>query len=205
MSITILDPAEAKAVRRRLWGGEERFEECWNGRIVVPPLPNVEHAQIQFLFGAPIMDVIVRPGLGTATHGCNVSDRADGWDHNYRGPDFLVYLTGNPAVNHGTHWQGGPDFLMEVLSRGEPPKAKFKFYAAIGTREVMLVCRPKKGWAIELYQLRAGKLQLAGRSDLTTPAVIPSGVLPLTFQLVAGPDRPQILVAHQSDGRTWLV
>lgn len=204
MSITILDPAEARSLRRAVRGGDDRFTECWNGREVVPPLPNTEHAQLAFLFGAPLLDVVVRPGAGVASGPANVSDRADGWDKNYRGPDVLVYLTGNPAVNHGTHWQGGPDFLVEILGRGERPKAKFRFYAAIGTREVLLVHRGRH-WAVELYQLRAGKLQPAGRSDLVNPVVLVSGVLPLTFQLVAGPDRPQIRVAHQSDGRTWLV
>lgn len=204
MSITILDPREARTARRRLRVGEGRFEECWNGRIVVPPLPNHEHYQIQFLFSAPMLDVVARPGLGVAAHGGNISDRADGWDKNFRGPDFLVYLTGNPAVKHENHWQGGPDFLMEVLSRGERPKAKFKFYAQIGTREVLLVHR-RLAWALELYQLRAGKLQLTGRSTLADPAVLVSGVLPLTFQLVPGPERPQILVAHAADDRTWLV
>lgn len=204
MSITILDPVEAKSAQRRLRVGEGRFEECWNGRIVVPPLPNVEHHQMQFLLSAPMLDVVVRPGLGFAAHGGNISDRADGWDKNFRGPDFLVYLNSNPAVQHENHWQGGPDFLVEILSRGERPKAKFKFYAKIGTREVLLVHR-RQAWALELYQLREGKLQLAGRSDLVAPAVLTSSTLPLTFQLVGGPDRPQILVAHPADGRTWLV
>jgi hypothetical protein len=150
------------------------------------------------------LDVVIRPGLGTVTQAVNVSDRADGWDKNYRAPDFLVYLTGNPAVNHGTHWQGGPDFLVEVLSRGERPRAKFRFYAAINTREVLLVHRRKAGWALELFQLQGGKLEPAGRSTLDAPAVLASGVLPLTFQLVPGPDRPRIRVAHPTDGRDWL-
>ncbi len=205
MSITILDPVRARAVRRQVEQvGDDRFNEFWNGRLVVPPQPNEEHFQIQFLLAAPMLDIVVRPGIGRAAQGGNVSDRASGWGKNYRGPDFLVYLHGNPAVNHGTHWQGGPDFLVEVLSRGERPKAKFKFYARINTREVLLVHR-RQAWALELYQLRAGKLELAGRSDLPNPVVLVSGVLPLTFRLVAGPERPQILVGHQSDGRTWLV
>ncbi len=203
MSITILDPAEARSARRRLRVGEGRFEECWNGRIVVPPLPNHVHYQFQFLLSAPMLDVVSRPGLGTAAHGGNVSDRADGWDKNFRGPDFIVYLHDNPAVKHENHWQGGPDFLVEVISPGERPRAKFPFYARINTREVLLVHRTP--WALELFQLRAGKLETAGRSDLITPAVLASSTLPLTFQLVAGSERPQMLVTHPSDGRTWLV
>lgn len=204
MSVLILDPVEARTVRDAVRGGRGRVTEFWYGREVVPPVPNVEHAQLLFLLGAPFLDVVIRPGLGTVTQAVNVSDRADGWDKNYRAPDFLVYLTGNPAVNHGTHWQGGPDFLVEVLSRGERPRAKFRFYAAINTREVLLVHRRKAGWALELFQLQGGKLEPAGRSTLDAPAVLASGVLPLTFQLVPGPDRPRIRVAHPTDGRDWL-
>ena len=202
MSITILDPTDAKEARRRLRARKTRFEECWNGRLVVPPLPNIEHHQIQFLLGAPLHDLIVRPGLGTVTLGSNVSDRATGWKKNYRGPDLLVYLAGNPAIDHDTHWQGGPDFLVEVLSPGERPRAKFKFYASINTREVLLIHR-RRTWALELFQLRGSTLVLAGRSDLADPVVLTSGVLPLTFQLVPGSTRPRILTTHPPTGQHW--
>jgi Uma2 family endonuclease len=204
VSLTILDPVEASRARRRIRRQSDRFTECWNGRVVVPPMPNTEHAQLQLLLAAPFHDVVVRPGLGVAMVATNVSDRADGWDKNYRGPDLLVYLNENPAVDHGTHWQGGPDFLVEILSRGERPRAKFRFYAAINTRQVLLVHRRKAGWALELFQLREGKLEPAGRSTPDAPDVLGSGVLPLTFQLVPGPDRPRIRVAHPTDGREWL-
>ena len=205
MSVLILDPMDAKAyLRRHRREDGSRFDECWNGRVVVPPLPNSEHQQVQFLLGAPFLDVVIRPGLGQVFNGVNVSDRAKAkWTKNYRGPDLLAYLAGNPAIDHGTHWQGGPDFLVEILSRGERPKAKFGFYARINTREVLLVHR--KPWALELYRLRAGRLEPAGRSDLVLPAVLTSCTLPLTFHLVAGTPRPQILVTHSADGRTWLV
>jgi Uma2 family endonuclease len=204
VSITILDPAEARAARRRLRNTDERFTECWNGREVVPPLPNRQHQRLAFRFGPPLYETVEVPGRGETYLGVNVSDRADKWRKNYRGPDVAVYLTGNPAVPHENHMQGGPDFLVEILSRGEQPKAKFQFYAKIGTREVLLVHR-RREWALELFQLRTGKLELAGRSDLTAPAVLTSSTLSLTFQLVARPDRPHIQVEDPADGRTWLV
>ncbi|OWK43503.1 hypothetical protein FRUB_03102 [Fimbriiglobus ruber] len=107
----------------------------------------------------------------------------------------------NPAVNHGTHWEGGPDFLVEILSPGERPHDKFDFYAAVHSREILLVHRDP--WALELFQLRDGRFTPAGRSDATAPAVLASGVLPLTFRLMAGEPRAKIEVTHPPTGRRW--
>ena len=202
MSVLILDPLEARAFRRRLRKVDERFTECWNGRLVVPPLPNRQHQAIAFGFAPALHEAVVAPGAGQAYLGVNVSDRATGWKRNFRGPDVAVYLNGNPAVAHPAHMQGGPDFLVEILSRGERPKAKFRFYARIGTREVLLLYR-RPSWVVELFQLQAGKLELVGRSDLATPTVLASGTIPLAFQVVAGASRPQVLLTHPPTGRQW--
>src|SRR5437870_1624529 len=118
---------------------------------------------------------------------------------NFRGPDIVLYLPNNPATNHDTHWLGGPDFLVEIISPGDLAWDKLDFYAKVNTREVLIVDRDP--WALELYQLRSGKMKLAGRSDLANPAVLPSSVLPLTFQLRPGSPRPVIHVAHTSNGQ----
>jgi hypothetical protein len=89
--------------------------------------------------------------------------------------------------------------LVEIISPGEKPYDKFDFYAQVNTREVLIINRGP--WAIELHQLRGGKLVLAGRSDLANPAVLASSVLPLTFRLVAGQARPRIEVVHPPTGR----
>ncbi len=180
---------------------ENRWDECWDGVLVMAPLPNDEHQELQLAFCIPLFEAVA--GAGRVRPGVNVSDRAAGWPHNYRGPDAVVYLDTNPAVNHGTHWEGGPDFLVEIISHREDPQAKFDFYAAVGTREVLILERDP--WAVELYQLRGGRLVLAGRSDLASPAVVASGVLPLTFQLQPGTPRPTVAVAHTADGRRWTV
>jgi Uma2 family endonuclease len=163
----------------------------------MPTLPNDEHQEIQ---GNLLVPLIVLK-LGKARPGVNVTDRHPDWKENYRCPDVVVYLDGNPAVNHGTHWLGGPDFLVEIISPADVARDKFDFYAMVSTREVLIVGRDP--WALELYQLAAGTLQPAGRSDLANPAVLASGVLPLTFQLQAGAPRPTILVTHTATGQTW--
>ena len=120
---------------------------------------------------------------------------------NFRGPDVVLYLPGNPAINYGTHWLGGPDFLVEIISPGDLAWDKLEFYAKVNTREVMIVDR--EPWALELYQLRGGKLELAGRSDLASPAVLASSVVPLTFQLRAATPRPTIHLTQTETGQTW--
>ena len=139
--------------------------------------------------------------IGKARAGVNVTDRHADWMDNFRGPDVVLYLPENPAINYGSHWQGGPDFLVEIISPGDLAWDKLEFYAKVGTREVLIVDRDP--WALELYHLQDGVLELVGQSNLANPAVLASRVLPLTFQLREASPRPLIHIAHTSDGRTW--
>lgn len=202
MDVQVLDPQTEPKFRDSPVERESRFEEVWEGVVVMPPMPNNEHQDIQFKLLLPIAAAVEVPGIGCITAGVNISDRDDQWGHNFRGPDVVVYLNTNPAINHGTHWQGGPDFLAEIISPGEKPYAKFEFYAKVNTREVLIVKRDP--WIIELFQLKDGVLELAGRSDTEQPTILVSSVLALTFQLVAGRVRPQIEVTHPPSGKTWL-
>jgi Uma2 family endonuclease len=114
----------------------------------------------------------------------------------------LVCLADGRAKDCGTHWAGGPDLAVEIVSPGEDPRQKLAFYAAIGTRELLVVDR--KPWGIELYQLVGTQLILRGRSDVANPAVLASRVLPITFQLVDGLPRPTIRVTHTATGQVWV-
>lgn len=126
----ILDPAGAEAVvATRAASGTRLSDEVEDGRIVVPALPNVQHQEIQFALCPALHECVVAPGLGHDYTGVNVSDPAAGWENNYRGPDVVVNLSGNRAVNHGTHWEGGPVFLAEINQpRGEAAR-HFDLYA----------------------------------------------------------------------------
>jgi Uma2 family endonuclease len=202
MTVVIQDQDTAKsfvAERKRL--GLDRWDEVWDGVLVVPPLPNNEHQQLVMRLSSPFLGLVDWDRGDQALPGANVSDRVKGWDKNYRCPDVVVCLAGGQAKDCGTHWCGGPDFLIEIVSPGEDPQLKFDFYAKVKTREVLIVGRDP--WALELYQLRRGKLRLAGRSDRANPGVLASGVLPLTFQLKNAKPRPTILIAHAGTGQTW--
>jgi Uma2 family endonuclease len=135
---------------------------------------------------------------------CNVSDQPTRWTKNYRCPDVAVFLPGNPAVDRGTHWLGGPDFAVEILSPGDRSRKKFDFYAAVGVRELMLVDRDP--WTIELYRQAGSAWQQVGVAT-TEPESAPlvSTVLDLEFHFVPGQRRPRIEVTSQSTGQKWLV
>lgn len=200
--VLLLDPWEVQeAISQREAAGKDRYDEVWEGLRVMPPMPNDEHQDIQGGIFAAVYDTVQVAGLGLARPGVNVSDRHVDWRKNYRSPDVVAYLDGNPAVNHGSHWVGGPDLAVEIISPGEDPLAKFDFYAAVHTREVLIVHRDP--WYLELFGLVGGKLVSAGRSDLADPQTLPSGTIPLTFRLVPGTDRPRIEVTHPPTGRTW--
>lgn len=197
--MTVLDPELIQDFNRTY----ERFTETWDGVYVVPPMPNDEHQEVQLAIAAPLYDLFQVAGLGQVRPGVNVTDRHVGWRQNYRGPDVVVYLNTNPAVNHGTHWVGGPDFLVEIISEGEDPHAKFDFYAAVNTREVLIVERDP--WAVESFTLSDGTLVSAGRSVVANEQVLTSGALGLSFRLVAGTPRPKVEVKQPTTGKSGVV
>jgi Uma2 family endonuclease len=188
---------------QRKASGADGRDEVWDGVTFMPPLPNDEHQAIAMMLGGIFLDVIGWPGLGHVRAGINLSDRAEGWMHNYREPDVAVILNGSAAINHGTHWQGAVDFLVEIVSPDDRSRDKLPFYGDIGVREVLILDRDP--WALELYRLEGGQLRLVGRSTAERPDVLSSGVLPLTFQLTPGGARPWLRVTHVPDGRPWTV
>jgi Uma2 family endonuclease len=202
MPVMIYDPLyeqHVRAEREKSWPNER--DEVWEGVLVVPPLANNEHQRIVMDLCYAFASVVNRSARNHVLPGANVSDRDAGWKENYREPDVVVYLATNPAKDSNTHWVGGPDVAVEITSPGEDPRLKLDFYAKINTRELLIVDRYP--WAVELYQLQSGKLVSVGKSDLTTPTVLTSGALPLTFQLQTGTLRPTIHIIHTVSGQTW--
>ena len=202
MATLVTDPDLERGLRAgRAASDGDKWNEVWDGVLVMPTLPNVEHQLIQAKLVVAVSLTVATAPKGDACAGVNVTDRHPDWKENYRGPDLVVYLEGNPAVNHDTHIVGGPDFLVEIISPGEDPRQKLDFYAKVKTREVLIVDRYP--WALELYQFSGGKLSLVGRADVGNSAVLASGVLPLRFELRDGTPRPTILVTHTATGQTW--
>lgn len=203
MAIISIDPAElARLIRERRRCGGDRYDEVWDGVYVMSPSADNEH---QELAGKLAMAIAAGAGDEEARvfPGCNVSSRQNRWKRNYRCPDVAVVLPGNPAEDRGTHWYGGPDFVVEVLSPFDRSREKFDFYAKVGVRELMLVAR--RPWSLELYR-RADKVwKPIGTSELGAESTtLKSAVLPLEFRLVPGPSRPRIQITQTETGDRWF-
>jgi Uma2 family endonuclease len=197
----VLDPDDFKEMlRRRRWSRGDRHDEVWNGVYVVSTVADIEHQRVrgELLFS---MHNAVADDRVKLLFGANISDRAEHWKRNYRCPDVIAFLPGNRAEDRATHYYGGPDFVGEIITPRDLSRKKFRFYARVGVRELLLVDR--NPWALELYRLEGGKYALVGKSEAERPETLPSGVLPVTFRLVPGETRPQIEVSRASDGATW--
>jgi Uma2 family endonuclease len=206
MAMLVLDRyAEERLKAERKASGADRYDEVWDGVYHMSPIAGDEHQEIVARLTGIFFNTIDMPGLGLVRPGVNVSDRADDWTSNYRVPDVAVFLAGTSARNRETHWLGGPDFGVEVISRGDDTRDKLPFYAAVGSRELLLIDRDP--WALELYRPGGGGLALAGTSTVVGGESLPSAVLPLRFRLVAGEGggRPRIEVTHADGAQRWLV
>ena len=191
--------ADQTSERRKELGLDAR-DEVWEGVEVVAPLADLEH-QLIIARLTTVLEILVDwNGLGLVVAGCNVSDRAIGWEKNYRIPDIAVFLKGGVGILHETHSEGGPDFLVEVLSEDDRAAEKLPFYARNGVREAVFIRREPE-WAIELYRNDGRTLVLAERSAPPDAAVIQSSVIPLRLRLVPDPagGRP-LIEAGQTGG-----
>jgi len=178
-------------------------DEVWDGVYVVSPSANSLHQWLVMRLSLAFQNVLDLDGSDRMYATINVSDREEGWVQNYRVPDLAVVLSGNGLKDFETHLCGGPDFLVEILSRNDLAREKRAFYEQIGVRELLIVDRYP--WALELYRLADGRLDPVGTSTLDRQDVLTSAVLPLTFRLVPGADRPQIEVARADGAQTWRV
>lgn len=187
--------------RRRL--GLDRKDEVWNGRYIIMPDPDNVHQDLVGSLLTVLRIVISWAKLGNAYPGCNISDREEKWTSNYRVPDVTVFLNDNPAENRNTHWLGGPDLAIEIVSDNDKSRKKLDFYASVGTRELIIVDRAP--WQLELFRLTDGELISVGKSSVTDGNVLASGVIPLSFRLIAGNTRPQIETRHVDGVQSWTV
>lgn len=204
MATLITDPGLEEQLRsQRAAIGADHYDEVWEGVYRMPPMPNDEHQEIVMRLGSIFQEVVGWPGQGRVRPGVNVSDREADWQHNYRVPDVAVFLQGGAARNCVTHWLGGPDFVVEIISPDDQSRDKLPFYSGIGVGELLLVDRHP--WSLELYKRAGAALSCVGRSSPDHDAVLTSALLPLTFHLVSGATRPQIEVVHTESQRSWLV
>ena len=204
MSLMVLDErvAEQLLAERRARGGDHH-DEVWDGVYMMSPLPNNEHQELVVLLSSVFQHTVGWTGLGKVLPGANITDMEEGWTHNYRCPDVVVFLNEGRAINRETHFFGGPDFAVEIVSEFDRSREKLPFYARVGVRELLLVDRGP--WVLELFRLQENRLMPVGRSTLENPDVLASKVLPLSFGLVPGETRPRIALAHEDGMARWVL
>jgi len=202
--LVVTDPQDQqRLIAERQRSGADKFDEVWEGTYVMAPLANDEHQAIQLRLGAVFQTVVGWSGAGLVRAGVNVSDRDVDWTNNFRCPDVAVFMEGTTARNHDTHWLGGPDFAVEILSPGDRTPEKLPFYAKVKVRELLVVDR--EPWSVELYRLQDGELAPVGSIKPGDATSLTSNVLPLSFRLLAGTPRPSIEVAQRDSSQKWLV
>ncbi|MEX0716094.1 MAG: Uma2 family endonuclease [Planctomycetaceae bacterium] len=204
MAALVIDrDIERELIAERRRTGADRYDEVWDGVYVMSPMADNEHQELVNGLSTVMTVVVAWPGRGKVFPGVNISDRDSDWKKNYRCPDVVVFLNDTKAVNRGSHWYGGPDLAVEIVSPSDRSRKKLVFYAKIGTRELLIVDRHP--WALELYRLDDGELKLVATSTVDDGAVLRSDVVPLSFRLVAGDERPRIEIAHVAGDGHWMV
>lgn len=129
----------------------DRYDEVWEGVYMMSPLANNEHQSLATELSIAIGSVVDWQDLGRTLAGANVSDRADDWTKNYRIPDVLVFQPDTAAEDRGSHWFGGPELAIEIVSPGDKTLEKLDFYAKVGTRELLVIDRDP--WRLTLYRI----------------------------------------------------
>ncbi len=196
------DLEERLKAQRRASGGD-RYDEVWDGVYIMSPQPNIEHQRMVTRLVVVLCDVICPPAGGDVFPGVNLSDRAEGWEDNYRAPDVAVFLPGGKAQAFESHFLGPADFLIEIISPSDTTREKIAFYSLLGVRELLIIDRYP--WSLELYRHNGSELVLAARSSLEDSEVIASSILPLSFQILTARPRPQIHIMEIDGQREWSV
>ncbi len=192
---------EKRLIRHRRARGADRYDEVWEGVYIMNAMPNIEHQTLVGRLTHILQFLVDDQKLGLVLPGCNVTDRTEGWRKNYRVPDVAVFLNGTQAIPKTSHWLGGPDLAIEIVSPRDRSRKKLDFYAKVRTRELLLVDRHP--WSLELYRLTGSEMVLIGTSTIAQPAILATEVVPLGWRLINGPDRPIVEAARLDGSQRW--
>lgn len=203
--VRITDPAAAREyIRQRQELGLDQHDEVWDGVYVVAPLATNPHQDVSTALAGLFFFAINLEARGRVLAGANISDRREGWESNYRVPDVVVVLNEGRAVDCGTHWMGGPDFLVEVRSPGDDTNDKIPFYSSVGVRELLVVHRDTR--ELRLYRHDGQELVEVPPSEHQGGRWLVSEVIPFAFRREGTGSGPRTEV-RRTDGApgSWVV
>jgi Uma2 family endonuclease len=190
-----------RLIEERKSKGLDHHDEVWEGMYIMPSMPNNDHQRLVRSLNNLFSEVIDEAGCGESLPGANVSDRRKGWDHNYRVPDLVVVLNNSRAVDCGTHFYGGPDFLVEIQSPGDDTEEKVPFYGKIGVRELLIIHRDRR--TVQLLRLAGEELIPVKPTLLDGKEFFVSEVLPLAFRRTTSKGAPRNSI-RRTDGTAGL-
>ena len=142
------------AYRRSI--GLDKWDEMWDGVLHMTPAPKLEHQRIVDELIMFLGRHVSTSGRGTLRSNINVLSDAQTWT-NYRIPDLTFVAKGREHVfcEDGVR-VSGPDAVIEIRSPGDETYDKLPFYAALGTREVIVIDRDTK--RREIFRLAGSQL-----------------------------------------------
>jgi Uma2 family endonuclease len=194
----IRDPTMVdRLIEERMRKGLDHHDEVWEGMSVTPSMPNNDHQRLVGALDNVFRKVTNEVGVGESYPGANVSDRRKGWDHNFRVPDLVVVLHNSRAIDCGTHFCGGPDFLVEIQSPGDDAEEKVPFYGKIGVRELLILHRDRR--TMQLLRLAGEELVPVQPTLLEGKEWLVSEVIPLTFRRTSSKGGPRTSI-RRTDG-----
>lgn len=206
MVALVADPIyAARLIQERKDRGIDHHDEIWDGVYVMAPAPNNEHQYLVSRLTYILNILIDSQNSGIVLPGTNITDRTIDWRNNFRCPDVVYFSSNSPAIDKGTHWLGGPDLAIEIVSLHDRTREKLEFYESVGTRELLIVDR--EPWQLELYRFQDGKLSITATSSLAEPTWVAFEALPLRLRLQGEKpgERPAIEIAHLSTDQTWRI
>lgn len=150
--------SDAELANRKALGLDRR-DEMWEGVLHMTPAPMVEHQRILDEFILFLARHLAATCRGTLRSGINVFRG----EKDYRIPDLTFIAAGREDLlaEDGVRG-GGPDAVIEIRSPHDESYEKLPFYAAIGTREVIVIDRDTK--RPEIFRL-AGPQYVALQPD----------------------------------------
>jgi Uma2 family endonuclease len=194
MRAVLVHVTDAELAHRRSTG-LDRWDEMWEGVLHMTPAPSVEHQRILDRIIGFLEPHLRTSGRGRLVSGINVfRESAD-----YRIPDLTFVASEREHLFHPDGIRaGGPDAVIEIRSPEDETYDKLPFYAAIGTREVIVIDRDTK--RPEIYPL-AGSRHVALQQD--ADGWLRSETMTVRFRAVDG-QPPRLRIEDALDPATHV-
>jgi Uma2 family endonuclease len=126
--------------------GIAQRDEVWDGVLHMSPEPNYEHQDFEGDLEFWLRNNWGRPLRAKVLHRINLARPGAGksWVDDYRIPDLVLLPRERLSINCDTHFEGGPEVVVEIRSPGDESDEKLPFYAELGILEVWIIDRDTK-------------------------------------------------------------